>query len=272
MKRQSRVKGEGPNEIDVHVGQRLRELRMLAGMSQSDLAATIGLTFQQLQKYERGVNRISASKLYLLARHLNVPVSTFFADLEGQGAGGRIGDGESEVAGEGSPRSREALILARHFQRIKDPRTKMALKAFFEACSSPSAIESLAVLESLAASESLIASESPAVLESLKPARAPVREFPKAPPVSASAESEGVEKAERAPRRAKGRTVEKTEESRSVEKIRKVRTMERARQEEAPEAPPDVVPETTEATEESKSGKRTRRPRGAVWHPFDIER
>lgn len=127
---------------------------MLAGLSQSDLAATIGLTFQQLQKYERGVNRISASKLYLLARHLNVPVSAFFAELERpqdsedtslSGLHGGDVDAAGGESGEVPIRSREALILARNFQRIKDPKAKAALKAFAEACaglgSEPSTVE-----------------------------------------------------------------------------------------------------------------------------------
>jgi transcriptional regulator with XRE-family HTH domain len=146
VKRRTRGKGEGTNEIDALVGQRLRELRMLAGLSQSDLAATIGLTFQQLQKYERGVNRISASKLYLLARYLNVPVSALFADLEGQRAeAGAQAPVVSEIepataeAGDGQMRSREALVLARHFMRIRDPNARAALKAFAEACAGISA-------------------------------------------------------------------------------------------------------------------------------------
>ena len=118
---------------------------MLAGLSQSDLAATIGLTFQQLQKYERGVNRISASKLYLLAQHLGLPVAALFADLDG-------GKAEDEAAGvepapvAGEPgdaqlRSREALVLARHYMRIKDVNARMALKAFVEACAGMSFAE-----------------------------------------------------------------------------------------------------------------------------------
>ncbi|MEI6558590.1 MAG: helix-turn-helix transcriptional regulator [Rhodospirillaceae bacterium] len=138
MKRRTRGKGESTNEVDVLVGQRLRELRMLAGLSQSDLAATIGLTFQQLQKYERGVNRISASKLFLLARYLNVPVSALFSDLDGGKPSETPTDSESlSPAGEpGDPqlRSREALVLARHFMRIRDANARSALKAFIEAC------------------------------------------------------------------------------------------------------------------------------------------
>ena len=139
MKRRTRGKGEGTNEVDVLVGQRLRELRMLAGLSQSDLAATIGLTFQQLQKYERGVNRISASKLYLLSRHLNVPVAALFADLDGAKPEDASASSEPPAVVGGEPgeaqlRSREALVLARHYMRIKDINARAALKAFVEAC------------------------------------------------------------------------------------------------------------------------------------------
>ncbi len=142
MKRKTRGKGEGPNEIDGLVGERLRELRMLVGLSQSELAATIGLTFQQLQKYERGVNRISASKLYLLSRHLNVPVTALFADLEGTRGGQAVSPSEEDGAPatemteeiNGQLRSREALVLARHYMRIKDVEARAALRAFADAC------------------------------------------------------------------------------------------------------------------------------------------
>ena len=139
MKRRTRGKGESANEVDVLVGQRLRELRMLAGLSQSDLAATIGLTFQQLQKYERGVNRIFASKLYLLSRHLGVPVAALFADLMEGAKSDEIRESAEPVpdageSGDAQLRSREALVLARHYMRIKDVNARMALKAFVEAC------------------------------------------------------------------------------------------------------------------------------------------
>ena len=69
---------DNPNPIDVHVGHRLRLRRTLLGMSQERLGQLLGLTFQQIQKYERGVNRIGSSRLYELGRILNVPVSFFF--------------------------------------------------------------------------------------------------------------------------------------------------------------------------------------------------
>ncbi|CAK0751329.1 Transcriptional regulator [Azospirillaceae bacterium] len=87
-------RGEGPNPIDVYVGARLRLRRTLMGMSQEKLGEAIGVTFQQLQKYERGANRISASRLFNLSQALNVPVSFFFEDfssLETKGSDPRKG-------------------------------------------------------------------------------------------------------------------------------------------------------------------------------------
>src|ERR687896_2738611 len=70
-----------PNPMDVHVGSRIRLRRTLLGMSQERLAEAIGLTFQQVQKYERGANRIGASRLFDLSRVLDVAVSFFFEDM-----------------------------------------------------------------------------------------------------------------------------------------------------------------------------------------------
>jgi transcriptional regulator with XRE-family HTH domain len=70
-----------PNPIDVHVGSRIRLRRTLLGMSQEKLGEAIGLTFQQVQKYERGANRVGSSRLFDLARVLDVPVAYFFEDM-----------------------------------------------------------------------------------------------------------------------------------------------------------------------------------------------
>jgi len=70
-----------PSPIDVHVGSRIRLRRTLLGMSQERLGDSLGLTFQQVQKYERGANRVGASRLFDLSRVLDVPVSFFFDDL-----------------------------------------------------------------------------------------------------------------------------------------------------------------------------------------------
>ena len=70
-----------PSPIDVHVGSRIRLRRTLLGMSQERLGESLGLTFQQVQKYERGVNRVGASRLFDLSRVLDVPISFFFDDM-----------------------------------------------------------------------------------------------------------------------------------------------------------------------------------------------
>jgi len=137
MKRRGREKKEGLNEVDVFVGQRLRELRMLAGLSQSDVASALGLTFQQLQKYERGFNRVSSSRLFKLGQFFRVPVSVFFEGLENRQAAAE--GGEMPVAGgaeeqENTLQSREALMLARYFQSIRDPQIRAAIRELAERC------------------------------------------------------------------------------------------------------------------------------------------
>ena len=69
------------NAIDAHVGNRVRQRRLLLGMSQDILGKAVGITFQQIQKYERGTNRIGASRLFTLSKVLSVPVSFFFEDM-----------------------------------------------------------------------------------------------------------------------------------------------------------------------------------------------
>jgi transcriptional regulator with XRE-family HTH domain len=73
---------DAPNPVDVHVGRRVRLRRRELGVSQAWLADRLGLTFQQIQKYERGANRISASKLYAIAKLLEVPITYFFEGLD----------------------------------------------------------------------------------------------------------------------------------------------------------------------------------------------
>lgn len=71
----------GPDPIDVHVGSRVRQRRKMLGLSQTQLANELGLTFQQVQKYERGTNRIGSSKLWRISKTLDVPVNYFFEGL-----------------------------------------------------------------------------------------------------------------------------------------------------------------------------------------------
>lgn len=118
-----------PNPIDVHVGSRVRLRRMLVGMSQERLGDMLGLTFQQVQKYEKGANRIGASRLYQISQILGVSVQFFFDDMpvpEGSEA-------EGFAEGQGSPyvmdfvSSAEGLQLNRAFTRIDKPAVRKKL-------------------------------------------------------------------------------------------------------------------------------------------------
>lgn len=119
-----------PSPIDVHVGTRIRLRRTLMGMSQERLGEALGLTFQQVQKYERGVNRVGASRLFDLSRVLDVPISFFFDDMPDNltstmgGSAGRRGGGMSEPTdpfGDDTLNRRETLELVRAYYRITDP-------------------------------------------------------------------------------------------------------------------------------------------------------
>jgi transcriptional regulator with XRE-family HTH domain len=113
-----------PNPIDVHVGNRLRLRRTLLGMSQQKVGEALGLTFQQVQKYERGTNRIGASRLWDLAGVLDCPVSFFFDEMDEKTAGAspRNWDGQSTdlMLRQDDPMNRrETLELVRAYYRIK---------------------------------------------------------------------------------------------------------------------------------------------------------
>ena len=117
-----------PNPVDVHVGSRVRFRRLYLGMSQSKLARELGLTFQQIQKYERGLNRISASRLYDLTRVLDVPVSFFFDDMpeelsrDKSARGLDRGTGALDQNSLTDPMSHRATVdLVRAYYRIPDP-------------------------------------------------------------------------------------------------------------------------------------------------------
>ena len=120
-----------PSPIDVHVGSRIRLRRTLMGMSQERLGEALGLTFQQVQKYERGVNRVGASRLFDLSRVLDVPISFFFDDMPDQltashGAPPRSaysGFAEQQQGfggGDDALNRRETLELVRAYYRITD--------------------------------------------------------------------------------------------------------------------------------------------------------
>ncbi len=108
----------GPHPVDAHVGSRVRLRRTLLGMNQTQLGEALGLTFQQVQKYERGFNRISASRLYQISQILDVPVSFFFDEFFDEAKTGSPDDVSLK---------RETLELVRAYYRIRDPAARKRL-------------------------------------------------------------------------------------------------------------------------------------------------
>jgi len=121
-KTQRKTRGK-PNAVDIHVGNRVRQRRTLMGLSQERLASALDLTFQQVQKYERGTNRIGAGRLYQLARALDVPVTYFFDEMEGADTGATTAIAEDAAPSyQGDPMTqRETLLLVRAYYAILDP-------------------------------------------------------------------------------------------------------------------------------------------------------
>lgn len=114
-----------PNPIDIHVGSRVRLRRTMLGMSQEKLGESLGITFQQVQKYEKGTNRVGASRLQNIAAILNVPVSFFFEDAPGDNTTPGSGLEESSSAFVVNfLSSSEGLQLNRAFVKISDPKVR----------------------------------------------------------------------------------------------------------------------------------------------------
>jgi transcriptional regulator with XRE-family HTH domain len=115
-----------PNPTDVHVGSRIRMRRNILGMSQEKLGEHLGITFQQIQKYEKGTNRVGASRLQAIASILDVPVSYFFADAPGQEPAELTGmsEGKSPHYVVDFVNSSEGLQLNRAFARIADQKIR----------------------------------------------------------------------------------------------------------------------------------------------------
>lgn len=116
-----------PHPIDTHVGGRVRLRRTMLGMSQDKLADSLGLTFQQIQKYEKGVNRIGASRVFEISRVLGVPIQFFFDDFD-------VDTGRSYGFAEQGPDEGMAMMellstpegvqLCKHFASIKDSKIR----------------------------------------------------------------------------------------------------------------------------------------------------
>ena len=119
--------------VDVHVGARIRLRRTLMGMSQERLGDALGLTFQQVQKYERGANRVGASRLFDLSRILDVPISFFYDNMpealggigaHQQRAAGGFAEQQDGFGADDAMSKRETLELVRSYYRITDPNVR----------------------------------------------------------------------------------------------------------------------------------------------------
>ena len=132
--KKTELRSENPDPVDIHVGARLRMRRNLVGFSQEQLGKSLGLTFQQIQKYERGINRMGSSRLFQISKILSVPVAYFFEDMPsmpvasavtGFAEGGQSPLENAPTSGAGGEdydilSRRETLDLVRAYYRIQD--------------------------------------------------------------------------------------------------------------------------------------------------------
>lgn len=120
--------------VDVHIGHRVRQRRTLLGLGQTDLAKALDVTFQQVQRYETGLNRLSASRLFEFAGILAVPVSYFFEGMTSETATGKVGAGRSKTRLTDKEavlfNNRKTLQLVRWYYKIKDVRHRKLLIDF----------------------------------------------------------------------------------------------------------------------------------------------
>jgi transcriptional regulator with XRE-family HTH domain len=118
-----------PDPVDIHVGKNIRVFRLAKGLSQSAIGDALGVTFQQIQKYERGVNRVGSSRLAKLSKVLGVPMDKFFADSD------LTGDDSTSKAVTDILSQPYAIRLLRALGAIRDNRTRLAIVQFTEAIS-----------------------------------------------------------------------------------------------------------------------------------------
>ncbi len=143
----TRPEDEGPHPVDTHVGAKVKSRRLMLGLSQEELAKSIGLTFQQVQKYERGTNRISVSRLMDIARALKAPLDYFTDGIASLGEGMRSKTamrGVSDVKQAGfddvdTMTKKDVLELVRAYQRISTPALKKQLVEMAKAMASSDA-------------------------------------------------------------------------------------------------------------------------------------
>ena len=113
-----------PHPVDLHVGRRIAEKRLALGYNQSDLGRALNLTFQQVQKYEKGTNRVSASKLWLIAQFFKVDLSYFFDGLSGDGSN----TGAGEPDGAAATPTRQSMEINSLVPRLELPKQRLVLE------------------------------------------------------------------------------------------------------------------------------------------------
>jgi transcriptional regulator with XRE-family HTH domain len=124
---------KAPNPVDKYVGSRVRMRRIMLGMSQEKLGLALGLTFQQVQKYEKGTNRVGASRIQQISEILEVPVSFLFdGGPSGRPNGEGFGEGASPAYVSDFLATTEGLALTRAFTRIGDPKLRRSIVELFE--------------------------------------------------------------------------------------------------------------------------------------------
>ena len=148
-----------PGPIDAHVGARIRLRRFALGISQKKLGQALGVTFQQVQKYEKGENRVGAARLPVLAAALETSVGHFFEGFDDAGRSDRHTPMDEFLS------LREGPALALAFVAIKNPRLRAALLAHTRALAVAEESAIIAVLESAAAANAALANAAPATVE-----------------------------------------------------------------------------------------------------------
>jgi transcriptional regulator with XRE-family HTH domain len=125
--------GKKPNPTDIHVGSRIRMRRKMLGLSQEKLGEKLGITFQQIQKYEKGTNRVGASRLQQISEILQVPVSFLFdGGPSGAANGEGFGEGASPAYVSDFLATSEGLALTRAFTRITDSKMRRSIVELVE--------------------------------------------------------------------------------------------------------------------------------------------
>jgi transcriptional regulator with XRE-family HTH domain len=130
--------------VDIHVGKRLRQRRTILGLSQEAIGNAIGVTFQQVQKYERGVNRMGSSRLFEFSKILTIPVSYFFEGLEKDATPSALANGvaeETPVFEHEKFSSRETLEMMRAYYRITDPQVRKRIFDLIKAVADDKPVE-----------------------------------------------------------------------------------------------------------------------------------